>query len=174
MQSLTCCQKTTLAMAVDCEGCLSLCYVGRKAQTYTCTVSVGISNSNLEFLEYLQDMVGYGTISPFGKVDGWKQVYNWRIGLDNQIMFLEAIEKNLIIKWEQCRILLEYLKRDWEDPLSHDDIRQKMYWVKKICEVKKFKKKIEKSISDFENPKIDFENLCEIATKYFGLKIPEF
>jgi hypothetical protein len=124
MKSLSCCHKVALAWTIDGEGCIDLQPNVKCIATCTCQLRVVVSNTNIEFLKRLQYTTGLGSIEPDGsKKTGQKQSYLWRLNYPEMKEFLEAIQPYLENKWHQCYILLEWLNRGWETPLSEADLQ---------------------------------------------------
>jgi hypothetical protein len=124
MKSLSEKEKAVLAMAIDCEGHISLSlHEKTKRNSFTCSVVVRIMNTNIDLLHHIQSMTRIGVVDPQTKIPKRKLQYIWRLRTHEMEDFLEAIKNDLVIKRDQCVIALEYLTRDWQNPLSEDDLQ---------------------------------------------------
>jgi len=93
-----------LACALDTEGHISLFKTGHKYLA----LRVGITNTNLEFLHQITNLVGGSIIEKRGPTRV-KRAYQWQVyGIIKVYEFLKAISPWLIIKREKAKIAIDY------------------------------------------------------------------
>jgi hypothetical protein len=136
MKLLSVADKRVLAMAIDCEGCISITQNLRR-KNIEGMLQVDLGNTNITFLLYLCDLTGIGIIDPGYKyIDkNWKKSYKWRLRRYEMLKFIIAIEPYLIIKRDQAMIMIEYLERRWSKPLSEEDINLRRVMISEMKEL---------------------------------------
>lgn len=100
-----------MAAMIDGEGHIILVRRQVKTRNYCYEPRVVVTNTSLILLSWIVKTTQLGTINPKGSAKGnEKDCYTWSISVDDQETFLTMIEPSLIVKAEQARLLLEYLK----------------------------------------------------------------
>lgn len=108
-ERLTEVEKAYLAGIFDGEGCVG--YYKRKGNRnkYSYVSMVCITQSNSEFMDWLQSTIGFGSVTSRAGKKHFE--YHWQANKRaNVYEFLEALEPYLIIKQAQARILLAHLQ----------------------------------------------------------------
>lgn len=127
--------KVYLAAAIDFEGHISLIR-GRITRTcIKCNMVVSVTNTCLNVLEYLQTITDSGQIDLRIKEKGYKQAYVWRLRVPEIEDFLRSIQPYLKIKNDQCSIMLEYITRNWANPLTEEDNRLRRIMLEEMAEL---------------------------------------
>lgn len=110
MQHLSTIDFAYIAGIVDGEGTITIGR-GRKNYHYNWTYNavVGVTNTNLELLNWLRDSTRIGNICQNTKILGSKQGYQWNLRSYEILNFLEYISLFLKIKKEQAKIVTEFL-----------------------------------------------------------------
>lgn len=104
-----------LAGIVDGEGCLTLNFKkpGPKSGRRGChRIVVHVSNTNKAVIEHILRVTGIGRVHPFvAETDrNRKARWQWAAWSNQAIEFLKLIQPWLIVKKEQCRLLIEFSK----------------------------------------------------------------
>lgn len=107
-------QAAYIAGLIDGEGCIKITKERRKKAHWsdTYTYAVTVCNSNLEILQWLRQVTGFGRISPKSqkKDRNWKQTYDWELLHGEIPIFLNRISKYLRVKLTQAELVLEYIR----------------------------------------------------------------
>lgn len=110
-------EKAQLAMAIDCEGCIHISPTLFKKH-WSFSAKMFISNTNLDFLNWIKATVGLGEIKQthraptymgIGLTDNWKPIYMWVVYSKNMKVILPIIEPYLIIKKDIAKLAIEFL-----------------------------------------------------------------
>lgn len=78
-----------------------------KRKEFYYTMSVRLTNTNLEVLEWLKITFG-GSVNPYKKKEGRKQAYQWTISSNQALLFLRLIQPFIKIKKEQANLAIEF------------------------------------------------------------------
>lgn len=129
MRQLTATQAAYSAALTDGEGYIGMVKFKEKGVTYHYP-RVSVANTDMRMLEWLLKTTGVGRISSEAKTpDGSKSGFSWYLRIDEMAPFLSAIQDDLVIKWNQAYIVLEYLATEWHQPLTDAevDLREIMF-----------------------------------------------
>ena len=95
-------QASYLAGLMDGEGTIALDTNG--------SISITITNTFYDLIEWCANITGFGTISNVKNTsDKHKLAYTWRIDIGNVELFLRMIQPYLIIKRDQADLMLTYI-----------------------------------------------------------------
>jgi hypothetical protein len=138
MKRLTEKQKSYVAAIFDGEGCITINANSKnKAVGVTAFATVNVSNTNMVLLAYLHRITGIGRIAPGFKQEGHKQKYVWNIRVHEMKELLPQIQDDLVIKWDQCAIVLEFITRKWSNPLNEEDNSLRRIMIAEMAELNK-------------------------------------
>ena len=110
-------EKSQIAMAIDCEGCISVTPTLLKKH-WAFSTKTFIANTNLIFLNWINNLIGLGNVvfvhkSPKYKgiyvTDNWKKQYIWVIYATDMRKLLPIIYPYLIIKKDIALLTIEFL-----------------------------------------------------------------
>lgn len=117
VRSLSEIEKARIAMAIDCEGCITAS-VGwwkkyhKRDQEYECfSIKTSVFNTNKILLEWLQDSTSLGNIKPIRKVarPNCKLGYEWVIFPNAMRELLPIILPYFLLKRRQAELAIEFL-----------------------------------------------------------------
>lgn len=82
-----------------------------KCATYSYYVSITVKNTDLRLIRWLQARFGGSYFPDKNRKANWKISYRWQLfGRENQERFLLGILPYVILKEEQAKILLEFIR----------------------------------------------------------------
>lgn len=146
-----------VAMAVDCEGCISISRVGAETKIgtpyYNYNLKISIVNTSMRLMRWLVRYFGgdfYKT--SLGKL-GKKQCFKWScLGGHKKVeAFLLGILPYLLIKREQALTALEYVRMTGvENPERRNELWEKM-------------KTLHQYADDVESPEANMSNTSEVS-----------
>src|SRR5262249_11407412 len=86
-------------------------------------------NTSVELLRWIEGATGLGVIVQEPTPEHKKDAFRWRLRVDEMAPLLSAVKDDLVIKWEQAEILLEYLTTEWSMPLTEEQrsLREVMF-----------------------------------------------
>ncbi len=110
MNQITNTQLSYIAGIIDGEGCIGL-YAGKSSYgNIRYNAKLLITNTNTNLLNWLKDTTGLGNIyKNFVTNTNWKQAYRWEVCPNSMRELLPLISQYLIVKKNQCDIILQYL-----------------------------------------------------------------
>jgi hypothetical protein len=140
MNQLTQAEKGYIACAIDGEGSISI--TSSKNIRGMLGVSafpwVTIANTNMIFLTYISRITGIGIINPQPRQNPKHKLgFVWKPRKHEMQEFLETIQPYLIIKRDQCEIVLEFLRRKWSWPLTDEDNTLRRVMLAEMTELNK-------------------------------------
>ena len=127
-------EKAYLAGIIDGEGTVTL---SRRKPNQTPSPNVSVSNSNLPMLRWIKNNVG-GCISTKKRYQSHhRQTYVWALSYDKALSLLRKIEKYLIIKKPQAKLILEEYKASTirTGKYTKELLKKKMKLVARIREL---------------------------------------
>lgn len=93
----------------DGEGCVSIqCKKRPKNSCSWFVLTVTISNTNLDSMDTLKSLFGFGTIYAIPKIEGRQQGYKWILTGRSAEIFLTAVRSYSIVKKPHVELALEF------------------------------------------------------------------
>jgi hypothetical protein len=136
-----------IAGLVDGEGSIGLvCHVSKNGFNFGYPTMCRIANTNTNLLYWVQETTGIGSVlkgSARANKSKHKPGWIWNCETVNTVEFLEAILVYLVIKDEQARLLIRYIKETRSDArgmhhsLSVDEVDSKRYIYNRLRELNK-------------------------------------
>jgi hypothetical protein len=115
MKHLTDKQVGYIAGIIDGEGSIRL---ARDRRSASLNPHVDAGNTPVALPAWLSQTTGLGTIDLERRGGNRRDLWRWSLNIDEMAPLLTAVRDNLIVKWEQATILLEFLATEWSRPLS--------------------------------------------------------
>jgi hypothetical protein len=120
-----------LAGIIDGEGRISLNSQSSKHAVRGVHLAphIDVGNTNVDLPNRLKETTGLGVVAREPRRGRENDVFRWRLRVKEMVPFLSAIRDDLVVKWEQAVILLEYLTTAWSMPLTeeHRSLRRVMF-----------------------------------------------
>lgn len=140
MKTLTEKQKSYIAAIIDGEGNIGLSKNSNdpRARGVIVQPRVRVTNTNIVLLTHLKQITDIGVIqTKLMDCDKRKDTFDWRIHIPDMEDLLSAIQDDLVIKWDQCCIVLEFLRHKWHSPLTDDENSLRRIMFNELAELNK-------------------------------------